>query len=118
MSSETSSNSCIFCRIAAGDASADVVYQDEQAVAFWDANPKAPVHILIIPRQHIESINQVEAEDEQSVGHLFAVAHRVAEQQGIHEKGYRLIINTGEEGGQTVFHLHVHLMGGKQHGRY
>jgi histidine triad (HIT) family protein len=112
------SNNCVFCQIAAGQKAAEVVYEDETAIAFWDAHPKAPIHILIIPRRHISSVNVVEPEDEAELGHLFSVARRIAEMQGIEANGYRLVTNTGEEGGQTVFHLHMHLLGGRHLGRY
>ena len=116
--SETTNNDCIFCRIAAGTIPAEVVYEDAGSLAFQDTHPKAPVHILIIPRKHIASINAVQAEDEALLGHLFSVARRVAQDQRLTERGYRLMINTGDEGGQTVYHLHLHLLGGKHLGRY
>ena len=107
-------NSCIFCRIVSNDAQATLVYRDEQATAFRDMHPVAPTHILIVPNKHIESVGALEAEDEQLVGHLFTVAGKLAEEEGIAKGGYRLITNTGANGGQTVFHLHVHLIGGQR----
>jgi histidine triad (HIT) family protein len=105
---------CIFCKIASGDAPAQIVYQDELVTAFRDIHPVAPTHVLIVPNKHIQSINHAEAEDEQILGHLFLTARKVAEMDGIHEGGYRTIVNTGAHGGQTVFHLHMHLLGGQR----
>ena len=107
-------DSCIFCKIVKKEANAEIVYQDIQATAFRDLHPVAPTHILIVPNKHIESVGIMEAEDEQLIGHLFTVARQLAEEEGVSTGGYRLIINTGADGGQTVFHLHVHLMGGQK----
>ncbi len=107
-------DSCIFCKIVSKEASADIVYQDPQATAFRDLHPVAPTHILIVPNRHIESVGVLEVEDEPLMGHLFTVARRLAEEEGIAKGGYRLITNTGADGGQTVFHLHVHLIGGQR----
>ena len=104
---------CIFCRIVNNKARAIIVHQDDQATAFRDIHPVAPTHILIVPNKHIESVNALEAEDEQLMGRLFRVARQLAAQEGIAENGYRLIINTGAYGGQTIPHLHIHLIGGK-----
>jgi histidine triad (HIT) family protein len=105
---------CIFCKIVKGEAKAAIVYRDEQATAFRDIHPVAPIHILIVPNKHIESVNSVTTpEDEQLIGHLFNVARQLAAQEGIAAQGYRLINNTGAHGGQTVFHLHLHLIGGQ-----
>ncbi len=107
---------CIFCRIISGEIQSDILYQDEQAVAFRDVNPKAPVHLLVVPRKHIESVAAL-TEDEASIsGHLVAVANRLAREAGISEKGYRLVVNCGPDGGQLVPHLHLHLLGGRQMG--
>jgi histidine triad (HIT) family protein len=107
-------NSCIFCKILAKEANATIVYHDEQVTAFRDAHPVAPTHILIVPNKHIESVGTLEAEDEQLVGHLFTVARKLAEEEGIAKGGYRLITNTGSNGGQSIFHLHLHLIGGQR----
>ena len=107
-------DSCIFCKIVKKEANAEIVYQDTQATAFRDLHPVAPTHILIVPNKHIESVGTLEAEDEQLMGHLFRVARQLAEEGGVSTGGYRLITNTGADGGQTVFHLHVHLMGGQK----
>jgi histidine triad (HIT) family protein len=96
------------------EVKATIVYRDEQATAFRDIHPVAPTHILIVPNKHIESAGALEAEDEQLMGHLFTVARKLAEEEGIAKGGYRLITNTGANGGQTVFHLHVHLIGGQR----
>lgn len=104
---------CIFCQIIAGEATADLVYQDEQATVFRDQRPAAPVHLLIVPNRHITSLNRISPEDEPLLGHLVIVARKLAEQLSLSQNGYRLVINTGADAGQTVFHLHFHLLGGK-----
>ena len=107
-------DSCVFCKIVSSEAKADIVYRDEQATAFRDIHPVAPTHILIVPNRHIESVSTLEAQDEQLVGHLFTVASQLANDEGISKGGYRLITNTGVDGGQTVLHLHLHLIGGQR----
>jgi len=107
---------CVFCRIVAGKVPADIVYQDKDFVAFRDAMPKAPTHILIIPRMHIASLAELSEGQQNIAGGLIMVARNLAEKEGIAEKGYRLIINNGPEGGQVVPHLHLHLIGGKKLG--
>lgn len=106
---------CIFCKIAAGEIPAKKLYEDEHAVAFADIDPKAPVHMLIIPRQHIASLAEVGASEPEKtlIGHLHSIANQLARQQNL-GKGYRIVINTGPDGGQTVDHLHLHLLGGRQ----
>lgn len=101
----------LFQKIADGEVPADVVYQDDRAVAFRDISPQAPTHVLITPRTPIPRADAVEEADEALVGHLFTVARRVAEQEGLED--YRLVVNNGAGAGQTVFHLHVHLLGGR-----
>lgn len=105
---------CIFCQIASGERAARMVYEDDQAVAFHDINPQAPVHILIIPRQHITGPLDVDGSAEQVMGHLVAVAAQIARQQGVAEDGYRLVLNQGSHGGQSVFHVHMHLLAGRR----
>jgi len=105
---------CVFCKIVAGDALATVLYHDEQVTAFRDLHPVAPTHILIVPNKHIESVNELELVDEALVGHIFSVAQMMAEREGIASSGYRIINNTGVHGGQTVFHMHFHLIGGQR----
>jgi histidine triad (HIT) family protein len=107
-------DTCIFCRIVSNEAKATVVYRDEQVTAFRDIHPVAPTHILIVPNRHIESVNALEAGDEQLMGHLIRMAGKLAKEEGIDKGGYRLITNTGADGGQTVFHLHLHLIGGQR----
>ena len=104
---------CLFCRIVAGEIPADVVHQDERAVAFRDINPQAPVHVLVIPRAHLESLDEATLKEEALLGHLLRVAARVANDQGLSEGGYRTVINTGAGAGQSVFHLHLHVIGGR-----
>ena len=104
----------MFCKIIAGEIPSTQVYRDEQVTAFRDINPVSPTHVLIIPNQHIASVNDLAADDEQLMGHLFTVAQQIAEQEGVAESGYRLIINTGPDGGQVVFHIHLHLLGGQR----
>lgn len=103
---------CIFCKIIKGEIPSTYVYHDEQVTAFRDLNPAAPTHILLVPNQHIDSVNALTNNDELLIGHLFTTAKQIAAQEGIAENGYRLIINTGSHGGQTVFHIHLHLLGG------
>ena len=102
----------IFKRIIDGEIPADIVYEDEQCLAFRDISPQAPVHILIIPRKEIPSIDHLSDEDEQLVGHIYLVIKQIAAGEGL-ENGYRVIVNCGKEGGQTVDHLHFHLLGGR-----
>ena len=104
---------CIFCQVVAGEISADIIYRDDRAVAFRDINPQAPVHVLIIPREHMESLDEAAGRDETTLGHLLRVAARVANEQGLSESGYRTVINTGAGAGQSVFHLHLHVIGGR-----
>ena len=108
--------STIFAKIIAGQASAEIVYQDEMVTAFKDTHPRAPVHILIVTNKEIPTVNDVEPEDELMIGHLFTVAKRVAKEQGIADSGYRLIVNCRDDGGQEVYHLHMHLLGGRRLG--
>tara|TARA_B100000700_G_scaffold166324_1_gene183847 strand:+ start:6678 stop:7025 length:348 start_codon:yes stop_codon:yes gene_type:complete len=103
----------IFKRILDGEIPADVVYEDDQCLAFHDVAPQAPVHILVIPKKEIVSIEHLSEEDEQLVGHIFLVIQKIARDQGLANDGYRVICNCGKGGGQTVFHLHYHLMGGR-----
>jgi len=103
---------CIFCKIITGDIPSTNVFRDEQVTAFRDLNPAAPTHILLVPNKHIDSVNTLTNDDEQLIGHLFTAAKQIAAQEGIAEGGYRLIINTNADAGQTVFHIHLHLLGG------
>ncbi len=103
---------CIFCKIISGDIPSKKVYEDESVYAFYDINPMAPVHVLIIPKQHIASINEVTAENSSVIAHIYEVAAKLAAELGIAESGYRVVSNCGADAGQTVFHLHFHLLGG------
>lgn len=103
----------LFTRIIDGEIPGQFVHQDEHCIAIRDINPAAPVHLLVIPRKPIPSLAQLAAEDQALAGHLLLVVSRLAEQEGIADQGYRVVINTGEDGGQTVPHLHIHLMGGR-----
>lgn len=105
---------CIFCKIVAGDAKADIILRDGQVTVFRDIHPAAPTHILIVPNRHIDSVNKLEESDAALVGHMFVVAKQIAAQEGLANDGYRLTVNTGAQGGQTVFHLHLHMIGGRQ----
>jgi histidine triad (HIT) family protein len=105
--------STVFSKILRKEIPADIVHEDELCIAFCDINPQAPTHILIIPRKEIEGINAMAEDDAPLVGHLFLVARNLARKLGLEEAGYRTLINTGADAGQTVFHLHVHLLGGR-----
>ena len=106
----------IFSKIAQGEIKADIVFQDEQVTAFRDIEPQAPTHILIVPNKEIPTVNDIAPEDEQLIGHMFTVARQVAKQEGVAEEGYRLLINCNRNAGQEVFHLHMHLFGGRRLG--
>jgi len=105
---------CVFCRIVAGESPADIEFEDDEVMAFKDLYPKAPVHLLVIPKRHIESIATLEPGDEQVVGHCIRVARLLAERAGYAERGYRLSCNTGPEGGQVVYHIHFHFTAGRR----
>jgi len=104
---------CLFCKIVAGDIPADTVYESETALAFRDINPQAPMHVLIVPRRHIDTINDINEDDQAIVGSLFTAARDIAKQEGVAEDGYRVTMNCNKAAGQTVFHLHLHMLGGR-----
>jgi histidine triad (HIT) family protein len=104
---------CLFCRIVAGTIPATIVYRDEQVTAFQDIQPQAPVHVLIVPNGHVAGTNELIDEHDAVIGYLMRSAHVVAQQQGVAESGYRLVVNTGKDAQQSVAHLHVHLIGGR-----
>jgi len=108
-----SEQSCLFCRMIAGEVPAELLHQDEVCVAIRDINPQAPTHVLVIPREHMESLNEASVRDEALLGHLLRVSARIANDEGHAEDGYRTVINTGAGAGQSVFHLHVHVLGGR-----
>lgn len=105
---------CLFCGIAAGKVKANLVYQDDAVVAFKDIVPKAPAHVLIIPRKHIVGVPDIEDQDQPLIGRIFQVAARLARDLGIADSGFRVVVNSGPDAGQSVFHLHYHLLGGRQ----
>ena len=105
---------CIFCQIAAGKVPSEILYQDEKVLTFLDINPQAPIHLLIIPKTHIPSLTHLSEGESSLIGHMAKVANQLARERGISERGYRLVINSGEEGGQAVPHLHMHLLGGRK----
>lgn len=105
---------CLFCKIASGQIPGDIVYQDEDVVAFKDINPQAPVHILLITRRHIPSMAELTPEDGPLLGIVFSVAAKLAHKLGVDEGGYRVVTNVGPDAGQSVFHLHFHLLGGRK----
>lgn len=107
------SSDCLFCKIVAGEIPADVVYESDTAVAFRDINPQAPTHVLVIPRKHIATINDIEPDDQEIVGSLYTAAREIAESAGIAEDGYRAVMNCNEGAGQSVFHIHLHVLGGR-----
>lgn len=111
-----STTDCLFCKIIDGQVPADIVYESEEVLAFRDINPQAPTHVLIIPRRHIATINDLQPGDEATVGNLFLAAKEIASAAGIADAGYRVAMNCNEAAGQTVFHLHLHLVGGRQLG--
>lgn len=107
---------CLFCKIIKGEIPSNKVYEDDEILAFKDINPAAPIHILVIPKKHITSLAHLEKEDEAIVGRIYGVINKIAEEKGVKEKGYRVIVNCGKDGGQEVMHLHFHLLAGKQLG--
>jgi histidine triad (HIT) family protein len=107
---------CLFCKIIDKQTEAKVVYEDERALAFRDINPQAPLHVLVIPKTHVATINDIRSEHEADLGHLFRVAAEVAKQEGLETRGYRTVMNCGAEAGQSVFHVHLHVVGGRSLG--
>ncbi len=105
---------CIFCQIVAGKVPSEILYQDEEVIAFRDINPQAPTHLQIIPKRHIPSLTHLSEAESPLIGHMVNIANQLAKREGIFESGYRLTINCGEEGGQLVSHLHLHLLGGRK----
>ena len=105
---------CLFCKIRDGEIPADIVFENDDVLAFRDVNPHAPTHILIIPRKHIATVNDLSVEDELIMGKLFSVAKVIAAEEGVSDDGYRLVINCNEKAGQTVFHIHMHLLAGRR----
>jgi|TARA_B100000678_G_scaffold283817_1_gene284435 histidine triad (HIT) family protein len=106
-------NECLFCKIVVGDVPADILYQDDEVLAFHDINPQAPIHILVVPKQHLDSLASVADENRNLMGHIMLTAKEIAKDEGLSHSGYRTVINVGADGGQTVNHLHLHLLGGR-----
>lgn len=109
----TTPSTCIFCQIIAGEAPAKIYYQDDRITAFQDTHPLAPVHILVVTNAHFDDVTRAGDEHEALLGHLMTIASRLAREHGIHENGFRLMVNTGAHAGQSVQHLHLHLLGGR-----
>ena len=107
---------CLFCKIVKGEIPSEKVYEDSEILAFKDINPAAPIHILVIPKKHITSIAHIQKEDEALIGKIYSVINKIAEELGVKEKGYRVIVNCGKDGGQDVMHLHFHLLAGRKLG--
>ncbi len=107
---------CLFCKIIKGEIPSKKVYEDEEILAFEDINPAAPIHILVIPKKHIESLAHLEKEDESVIGKIYSVINKIAEDKGFKQEGYRVIVNCGKNGGQEVMHLHFHLLAGQRFG--
>jgi histidine triad (HIT) family protein len=110
----SSDPSCIFCKIIEKKISSKIAYEDNLVTAFEDANPQAPVHILVVPKKHIPEIHSMTENDKELVGHLFFTAKKIAEERGLDAKGYRMVINNGAGAGQTVFHVHLHILSGRR----
>ncbi len=108
-----SQENCLFCKVVAGEIPSAKVYEDELCVAFKDISPQAPVHILVVPREHFDSLDKAAETHKETIGHLLLTCAQIAREKGFAENGYRTVINTNRNGGQTVFHLHVHLLGGR-----
>jgi len=105
---------CLFCQISDGKIPAKIIYQDEKAIAFNDINPQAPTHVLIVPREHIATINDLQKNHHELIGHLFQIAKNIAAEKGMSEDGYRVVMNCNKHGGQAVYHIHLHLLGERQ----
>jgi len=103
---------CLFCKIRDGEIPCNLIYEDDDVLAFHDLNPQAPTHVLIIPRKHIATVNDIDG-DEMVMGKLFTAANVIAKQEGVNDDGYRLVVNTNQQAGQTVFHIHMHLLAGR-----
>ncbi|HED18439.1 MAG TPA: histidine triad nucleotide-binding protein [Gammaproteobacteria bacterium] len=104
---------CLFCKMVSGEIVPDTVYEDEDILAFRDINPQAPVHVLVVPKQHVATLNDLDADNSALVGKMMMAAAKIAQQEGFAEQGYRTVMNCNDDGGQTVFHIHLHLLGGR-----
>jgi histidine triad (HIT) family protein len=110
----SSSPNCLFCKIIEKKIPAKIIHEDEYSIAFTDINPQAPVHLLIVPKKHITDIHSLAISDRDVIGHLFFIAKTIASKQGLDKDGYRLVINNGQGAGQTIFHIHLHLLSGRR----
>jgi len=108
-----SEQDCLFCKILNGDIPADIIYESDSAIAFRDINPQAPTHVLVIPRKHVATINDLSEEDQEIIGSLYLAAKDIARDEGISDEGYRAVMNCNEGAGQSVFHIHLHVLGGR-----
>ena len=106
-------DNCLFCKIILGEISADIIYESSNVIAFRDINPQAPIHVLIVPKKHIATINDISSKDHKIIGSLYSAAREIASNEGIDDIGYRTVMNCNEAAGQTVFHIHLHLLGGR-----
>ena len=106
-------DNCIFCKIIERKIPSKIVYEDEKAIAFRDVNPQAPLHVLVVPKKHIPTTLDISKEDYELIGHLFQIANKIAEENGIAGRGFRLVMNTNPEAGQSVYHIHLHVLGGR-----
>lgn len=107
-------SNCIFCKIVNKEIPSDIIYEDDKIMAFKDVNPQSPAHVLVIPKEHIESSNDIDNENSQLIGHIFVTISKLAKELGISQDGYRIVNNCGEDGGQTVSHIHFHILGGRK----
>jgi histidine triad (HIT) family protein len=107
---------CLFCRMVAGEIQPDVVYEDDEIMAFRDVNPQAPTHVLVIPKRHIATANELQPDDAELIGRMVLVAGKVAVDDGVDARGYRMLLNCNREAGQSVFHIHLHVLGGRPMG--
>ncbi len=105
---------CIFCKIINREIPSNIIYEDDKIIAFHDVNPMAPVHGLVIPKKHISSLSEITCEDSDLIGHLVSMMPEIADKLNVKDSGYRVVVNSGKDGGQTVFHLHFHILGGKE----
>lgn len=106
-------NDCVFCKMVAGEIKPDVVYEDDDVLAFRDSNPQAPIHVLVIPKTHIATLDELQPEQARLLGKMYLAAQQVTRTDGIAERGYRTVINCNREAGQSVFHIHLHVLGGR-----
>ena len=105
---------CLFCRVANGELPTEIIYENDELLAFRDINPQAPTHVLVIPKRHMDSINHATPDDAELLGRMVLAAKEIATQEGLHDAGYRLVFNINNHGGQTVYHIHLHVLGGRQ----